>query len=116
MDTAQIKKLAAFPLVEIGSHGYAYAHYRLSEIERAKAEQELSSFRAIPQQITDKEIDTITYPDDNYIEHIKEVAESIGYQYQLTLDYRCPADKSDSRILTAIVFLIPQPTPPICYH
>ena len=97
LDKDSLKKLASSEYVDIGSH--AYLHYNLGLIDRFDAEQELLKSKEVLEKTIEKKIDMIAYPDGCYNKEVKDMAEQLGYDKQLAVDYRCEDDLNDKRIL-----------------
>ncbi len=92
----QIKEMAASSLIEIGSH--THRHYNLSKINAELATQELKESKEILEDIIQKPVVSIGYPDGDYNENIKNIAEKLGYKYQLAVTYLSQNDLEDQRI------------------
>jgi peptidoglycan/xylan/chitin deacetylase (PgdA/CDA1 family) len=97
LDRHEIKELSSSGIAEIGSHGYS--HYKLANIDISDAGKDLKLSRDSLQQITGKEIKIVAYPFGSYNKLIKDVAEQLGYDYQIAVDYLYKDDVSDLRIL-----------------
>lgn len=92
----QIKEMSMSPLVEIGSH--THRHYNLSKINTELATQELKKSKEILETIIQKPVVSIGYPDGDYSEKIKDIAEDLGYKYQLAVSFTNDSDFTDQRI------------------
>jgi peptidoglycan/xylan/chitin deacetylase (PgdA/CDA1 family) len=97
MNKDQIKKLSESELVTIGSHGYK--HFNLGNLSLSDAEIELNHSKQLLENTIGKKVTMIAYPDGSYNDDIKNLAEKCGYKHQLAVDYSCPSDKKDFRIL-----------------
>jgi hypothetical protein len=97
LDRHELKELSASRMVDIGSHGYS--HYKLANIDISAAREDLELSKDALQQATDKEIKIVAYPFGSYNRVIKDVAEQLGYNYQMAVDYIYPEDVNDLRIL-----------------
>jgi peptidoglycan/xylan/chitin deacetylase (PgdA/CDA1 family) len=84
MNDEQIAQLASNPLFEIRSHGYY--HNNLGNIELAHAREELDMSKHYLQNITQKEVTSLGYPDGSYSLPVVEYASSIGLAHQLSID------------------------------
>ncbi|MBK8368016.1 MAG: polysaccharide deacetylase family protein [Bacteroidetes bacterium] len=84
------------PLIEIGSH--THRHYNLSNINTELVREELQKSKLILESITGKPILSIGYPDGDYSDSVKNIAEEVGYKYQLAVTYKDEQDKNDNRI------------------
>ncbi|MBT8219933.1 MAG: polysaccharide deacetylase family protein [Bacteroidia bacterium] len=83
--------------IQIGSHGYH--HYNLGNIKLEHAKIELERSKNLLETTIGQEINMIAYPDGSYSREVKELAEKVGYKYQLAVDYKTPNDNNDPRIL-----------------
>ena len=92
----EIKKLASSPLATIGTHGKY--HNSLGLIPEKEASVELSDSKLYLENLLQKEIDSIAYPDGSYARNLIPIAEALGYSYQLAVEYLFEEDKQDSRI------------------
>lgn len=92
----QIKEMSQSPLVEIGSH--THRHYNLSNVDHDLARKELALSKQILENITEKPVVSIGYPDGDYSESVKNIAEEIGYKFQLAVSFLNEKDKNDNRI------------------
>jgi peptidoglycan/xylan/chitin deacetylase (PgdA/CDA1 family) len=97
MNKDEIRELNASVLADIGSHGYL--HYNLGIIEKQDAASELKKSRDLLENVCDKKIDMIAYPDGSYTAAVKDLAEELGYDKQLAVNYRLQDDLTDQRIL-----------------
>lgn len=97
MNSTQLKKFASSSIVTIGSH--AHSHCNLALVSKQTAENELRLSKNILEEITNKTVDTIAYPDGSYDNEIKNIAEKVGYKYQIAVNYRCQDDNIDNRIM-----------------
>jgi peptidoglycan/xylan/chitin deacetylase (PgdA/CDA1 family) len=92
-----LKKLSKNRLIEIGSH--THLHYNLGNINIDLAEKELVYSKNLIEEIIQKDVITIAFPDGNYNEDIKNLSEKIGYKNLCAVNYNLPNDKNDKRIL-----------------
>jgi len=92
----ELIQLAKSPMVDIGSHGHL--HYNLGDISIEDAKIELEVSKKKLEETIGKEINMIAYPDGSYSEEVKDLAEKIGYKFQLSVNYLSDKDKSDPRI------------------
>jgi peptidoglycan/xylan/chitin deacetylase (PgdA/CDA1 family) len=83
--------------VSIGSHGFL--HNNLGTINQLKACRELKDSKSYLENITQKNINSIGYPDGSYTRETLDSAENIGFLYQTAAEgFHFEADKTDSRI------------------
>ncbi|MFT4524336.1 MAG: peptidoglycan/xylan/chitin deacetylase (PgdA/CDA1 family) [Bacteroidia bacterium] len=97
MTSDEIKKLASSSFVSIGSHGYF--HNNLGDINHESACQELEQSKLFLENIIQKEVRSIAYPDGSYTRELVDAALLVGYSQQLAVDYVFEQDKLDPRIL-----------------
>jgi peptidoglycan/xylan/chitin deacetylase (PgdA/CDA1 family) len=97
LDKEELVELSHSHIVDIGSHGYG--HFNLANINIADARKEIESSKTALQEVVNKEIIGIAFPDGSYNDEIKDLTEQAGYRYQMAVDYRLSSDKNDLRIL-----------------
>jgi len=97
MDRNQLIELSQSDQVEIGSHGHL--HYNLGEISLADARAELLKSKKLLEATIGKEVEVLAYPDGSYTDEVKNIAEEVGYKYQLAVNYLNYADRQDQRIV-----------------
>jgi len=93
----ELKELSSSNIVEIGSHGHL--HYNLAEVGSIVAKKELAYSKELLQNVVSKEINSVAYPDGSYSHETKDIAEKLGYKYQMAVNYHYPDDIADLRIL-----------------
>lgn len=93
----ELIKLSESDLIEIGSHGFMHYNLGLIDIEKAKAD--ILKSKEVLESCIGKKIVSIAYPDGSYSKEIKNFSESIGFKYQLAVNYLFDEDKKDKRIL-----------------
>lgn len=83
--------------IEIGSHGLH--HNNLGSIPEHLAKLELADSKKYLENIIQKSIDSIGYPDGSYSRRTLDIAENLGYKYQTAADgFLYKEDQNDSRI------------------
>ncbi|SFC61135.1 Polysaccharide deacetylase [Flexibacter flexilis DSM 6793] len=97
MNNAQVLTCAKSKLIEIGSH--THLHYNVGNIDFALASEEMRLSKKILENLLQKEIVSIAYPDGNYTDKIKDEAQQIGYKQQYAVNYQLGSDANDTRIL-----------------
>jgi peptidoglycan/xylan/chitin deacetylase (PgdA/CDA1 family) len=97
LTTEQIKELSNSSIATIGSHGYY--HNNLGNANHQDACKELEQSKEFLENVIQKEISSLAYPDGSYTRELIDAAEKIGYQQQLAVDYPFDEDKLDKRIL-----------------
>jgi peptidoglycan/xylan/chitin deacetylase (PgdA/CDA1 family) len=93
----QVKEMSKNKLVEIGSH--SHSHYNLGNIAPDLAGEELVKSKKILEDIIDKEVNTIAFPDGSYTDGVKNISEKAGYKKQLAVSPQRTGDPDDKRIL-----------------
>lgn len=97
MSNQQVLACAKSKLIEIGSH--TQLHYNIGNIDFALASQEMALSKRILENLLQKEVVSIAYPDGNYTDKVKDEAERIGYKQQYAVNYHLATDVEDKRIL-----------------
>ena len=97
MTSEQIKEVSKSKYVGIGSHGWF--HNNLGNIEYKYAKQEISKSKFFLENLTQKEISSIAYPDGSYSKKVKDFSFKQGLRYQLAVDYKFDDDELDTRII-----------------
>lgn len=96
MSDEQIRQVSKSRLIEIGSHGFY--HNNLGNIDLADAREELRLSKAYLEELMQKPVTAVAYPDGSYSRAVVDAAESLGFKHQLAVDYRHPEDAGDPRI------------------
>lgn len=101
MSDQQLQEVDKTEYVRIESH--AYWHNNLGNISIEQAKKELIDSKLYLENILQREITELAYPDGSYTRDLISAAESIGYKYQLAADgYRFEEDLNDPRILDRV--------------
>jgi len=83
--------------IEIGSHGFL--HNNLGTISQDKTRKELIDSKSYLENIIQKKINSIGYPDGSYTRETLDSAENLGFLYQTAAEgLLFEADKTDNRI------------------
>ncbi|RLE27583.1 MAG: hypothetical protein DRJ65_02395 [Acidobacteria bacterium] len=96
MDQDDLHRLAASPLVTIGTHGLTHASFTAMGRDRARDEMQRS--KAWLETVTQQEITALAFPFGHYTRGMLNDAEALGYRYQLAVDFAFAEDLSDDRI------------------
>jgi len=97
MTDEQIRMIGNSDFVSVGSHGWY--HNNLGNINVTKARKEVQSSKEYLENLVQKPILSIAYPDGNYSEDVKEAATSLGFTQQLaTENYLFENDCNDANI------------------
>lgn len=97
MSAIQVIECSKSPFITIGSH--THNHYNLANVPIDLAESELRLSKSKLEGHIQCEVEEIAYPDGSYNDAVKNISETIGYKFQLAVNYREPNDFSDQRIL-----------------
>lgn len=92
--------LCSSKYVDIGSHGYS--HYNLANIYLSDAIEDLENSKLKLEKLISKKINLLAYPDGNYNLEIINIANNLGFNNQLCVNYLNIKDKSDLRLLNRI--------------
>ena len=93
MTSAGIRRLAASENAEIGAHGYF--HTSLGLIPHREAVEELGRSKSGLEELTDREVTAVAYPDGSYTRSLVDAAEDIGYPVVVKLVSHTITHKSD---------------------
>lgn len=91
-----IKRIANSKYVTIGSHGLYHNNLGLTSLEKAAIE--LKKSKAYLENLTQKTVNSIAYPDGSYTRKVIDEAEKLNYEIQLAVDYLYKEDLLDQRI------------------
>lgn len=98
MTDQQISETGKSRYIEIGSHGYF--HNNLGNIPFNDAKDELIKSKLYLENLIQKEVNSIGYPDGSYSREIIGYSSEIGMQTQVAAEgFLFPEDHSDDRIL-----------------
>lgn len=98
MSDKQLAETAASKFISIGSHGYF--HNNLGNIALADAEKEILQSKEYLENVMQKEVNSIGYPDGSYSRETIVFCEKIGIKYQVATErYLFKEDQNDERIL-----------------
>ncbi|HET6226840.1 MAG TPA: polysaccharide deacetylase family protein [Bacteroidia bacterium] len=96
MSDEEIKQLASSNYISVGSHGYY--HNNLGIINETAAIDEMHLSKKYLENIIQKEVDSIAYPDGSYSPAIVNAAEKLGYSIQLAVNYLDAKHTSNMRL------------------
>ncbi len=96
LDQDDIRRIAASPLVTIGAHGLTHASFTAMEQDQTRDEMRRS--KAWLEAVTQQEITALAFPFGHYTREMLDDADSLGYRYQLAVDFDFAEDLSDNRI------------------
>jgi peptidoglycan/xylan/chitin deacetylase (PgdA/CDA1 family) len=100
MSDDEIKKISQSPFITIGSHGFYHNNLGVITIEKAIAEV-LESKKYL-ETLTQKNVDSIAFPDGSYNRLLVEKLKEINMNKQLALSYRYPEDENDKHLLNRV--------------
>ncbi len=75
------------PGATIGAHGFSHRH--LNRLQAAQINEELKSSKRWLENLTQKEVTTMSYPHGAFNPQVQEIAASIGYLYAATSSWGC---------------------------
>ncbi|MFT7421440.1 MAG: peptidoglycan/xylan/chitin deacetylase (PgdA/CDA1 family), partial [Arcticibacterium sp.] len=96
MDDKQISSLKNSQWVSVGSHGHLHNNY--ANVSREVAENDLIASKNYLENLSQKEVNTLAYPDGSYNREIIDLADTSDYKYQFAVDYHSQADLKDQRV------------------
>ena len=97
MSEKDIQQLSKSEYATIGSHGVY--HNCLTQIPIKDAVMELKESKSYLENLIQKEVNNLAYPDGDYNSALIDEAQKVGYQIQLVVDYLYEKDEADTRIL-----------------
>ena len=97
MSAAKIRELSDSGLIEIGSH--TRNHPNLGELKTEDVKYEVTNCKNELENVTQKEVRSIAFPDGSYNEGVKLICKDAGYKNLLAVEYRCQSDVGDKAIL-----------------
>lgn len=98
MSKDQMIEMSQCNLVEIGAH--SFRHFNLGNISPELAKEELVLSKSTIENMIQKEVISVAFPDGNYSDVVKKLSLDAGYKNLLAVDYQCNDDLSDSSILS----------------
>jgi peptidoglycan/xylan/chitin deacetylase (PgdA/CDA1 family) len=97
MSDDEIRYCGASEFIEVGSH--AYMHNNLSSISFELAKNELIASRNYLESLMQQPLISLGYPDGSYSREVIDVAEQLGFTYQVAAEgFNYKEDETDSRI------------------
>jgi peptidoglycan/xylan/chitin deacetylase (PgdA/CDA1 family) len=100
MDDKQISSLKNSQWVSVGSHGHFHNNLGLLAIE--DAETELLSSKNYLDNLLEKEVKFLAFPDGSYNKETLDVAQKVGYNYQFAIEYLHEGESKDKRLFSRI--------------
>jgi peptidoglycan/xylan/chitin deacetylase (PgdA/CDA1 family) len=104
MTDEQIKEVDRSPYVRIESH--SFMHNNLGNISLASALEELKTSKDYLENLLQREVTHLAYPDGSYTRELIDAASHLGFKYQVAADgYLFPTlDEVDERMLDRMGF------------
>ncbi len=87
LSEAELKSLSQMPGATIGAHGFSHRH--LNSLQAAEVNEELKSSKRWLENLTQKEVTTMSYPHGAFNSQVQEIAASVGYLYAATSSWGC---------------------------
>ncbi len=100
MTAAELRELAASPLVTMGSH--SFLHTSLGEIPIDNAREEMLASKNYLETVLSKSITALAFPDGSYTREVVETAREMGFEQQLAVDFKYPEDQKDPALRTRL--------------
>lgn len=85
LDKSQLIELSQMPNVTIGSHGHS--HLRLADLSSQQVQKELQQSKALLEDLTEKIIDTMSYPHGSHTAEVLKIAAELGYKFAATSNW-----------------------------
>lgn len=97
MSNEEISECGNSQFIEVGSHGFL--HNNLGTISLDSATREMSDSKNYLENLTQKQIVSIGYPDGSYTRETLDAGEQLGFLYQTAAEgFLFTEDETDSRI------------------
>jgi peptidoglycan/xylan/chitin deacetylase (PgdA/CDA1 family) len=100
LNSRDIALLSKSAFVEIAAHGTTHAS--LNHISPNQAREELKVSKTRLEEFTQEEVLTLAYPSGYYSRELVQLAEVVGFRYQLAEDYQHAQDRADPRIVNRV--------------
>ena len=85
LNKSQLIELSQMPNVTIGSHGHSHLH--LADLSNEKIRKELQQSKELLEDLTEKTIDTMSYPHGSYAAQVFTIATELGYKFAATSNW-----------------------------
>jgi len=96
-NTEQVIQLSKDHLFDIGSH--TVNHFCLANVDIELAKQELQNSKKELENILQKPVPSIAYPDGSYTDDVLEASKQIGYSSLVLVNYKNEKDKQNADVL-----------------
>jgi hypothetical protein len=87
LSETELVSLSKLPGVTIGAHGFSHQH--LNTLQAAEITDELKSSKEWLENLTQRNITTMSYPHGAFNSQVQEIAASVGYLYAATSSWGC---------------------------
>lgn len=98
MNEEELKYISASSLFTLGSH--SHSHHNMDTLSKEQLNFELKESKKLLEEITQKEILSIAYPDGAYNDFVKKISIESGFKQLLAVDSRAKSDKNDQSLMT----------------
>lgn len=95
MGEAQLRSLAAHPLIELGTHGVSHANLGTMQLDEAK--KEMVESKTWLEALTGRAVSSLAWPFGTYTRQTRDLAYQLGYERILSMGHVFPEDVEDSR-------------------
>jgi peptidoglycan/xylan/chitin deacetylase (PgdA/CDA1 family) len=97
MSDADILKCSQSEFIEIGAHGFY--HNNIGTLNNFESNKELNDVKKYLEDLTQLKVNSIGYPDGSYNRKTLDIAEKLGYKYQLAAEgFHFEEDYNDNRL------------------
>ncbi len=97
MNKQQLKEMSDSGLIEIAAHSHNHPNLGLVQLEDAKVE--VVKCKQLLEDVIQKEVRSLAFPDGSYTNEVKEVCRQAGYKNLLAVYYQLTSDAEDKSIL-----------------
>lgn len=87
LSETELVALSKLPGVTIGAHGFSHQH--LNTLQATEITDELKSSKEWLENLTQRNITTMSYPHGAFNSQVQEIAASVGYLYAATSSWGC---------------------------
>ncbi len=98
VDKETLRKFANEPLLEFGSH--THTHFCLEYLEKQTLKEELLQSKKIIENITEKKVISLAFPDGSYNMETLSVAKECGYTNLVAVDYKFDENNKNPNLLS----------------
>lgn len=98
MNEEELKYISASSLFTLGSH--SHSHHNMDILSKEQLIFELKESKKLLEEVTQKEILSIAYPDGAYNDFVKKTSIECGFKQLLAVNSRAKSDKYDQSLMT----------------